>query len=125
MALDGRRRARARAGAGHAQGPALDRRVRRPRRRRLRGVPEAIRPRPRGAVVEGLSRLAALRRRPHRPRADRFDRAFWVERAGGFYALALDGRKQPVDSRCSNMGHLLWSGIVPEARVADVARTLL
>ena len=48
-----------------------------------------------------------------------------MQRAGGFYALALDGRKQPVDSRCSNMGHLLWSGIVPDARVADVARTLL
>ena len=56
---------------------------------------------------------------------ERFDRAFWVERSGGFYALALDGDKQPVDSRCSNMGHLLWSGIVPDARVADVARTLL
>jgi|KBSMisStaDraftv2_1062788.scaffolds.fasta_scaffold70702_2 glycogen debranching enzyme len=56
---------------------------------------------------------------------ERFDRAFWVERGGGFYALALDGDKQPVDSRCSNMGHLLWSGIVPDARVGDVARTLL
>ena len=56
---------------------------------------------------------------------ERFDRAFWVERSGGFYALALDGGKQPVDSRCSNMGHLLWSGIVPDARVGDVARTLL
>ena len=55
---------------------------------------------------------------------ERFDRAFWVE-PGGFYALALDDAKQPVDSRCSNMGHLLWSGIVPDARVADVARTLL
>jgi glycogen debranching enzyme len=54
-----------------------------------------------------------------------FDRAFWVERSGGFYALALDGDKHPVDSRCSNMGHLLWSGIVPDARVGDVARTLL
>ena len=56
---------------------------------------------------------------------ERFDRAFWVDRHGGFYALALDGDKQPVDSRCSNMGHLLWSGIVPAARVADVARTLM
>jgi glycogen debranching enzyme len=55
---------------------------------------------------------------------ERFDRAFWVE-PGGFYALALDGAKQPVDSRCSNMGHLLWSGIVPDGRVAAVARTLL
>jgi glycogen debranching enzyme len=55
----------------------------------------------------------------------RFDRAFWVESGGGFYALALDGRKRPVDSRCSNMGHLLWSGIVPDARVGDVARMLM
>ena len=43
----------------------------------------------------------------------RFDEAFWVEERGGFYALALDGEKRPVDSLCSNIGHLLWSGIVP------------
>ena len=42
----------------------------------------------------------------------RFDEAFWVEERGG-YALALDGKKRPVDARCSNMGHLLWSGIAP------------
>ena len=43
----------------------------------------------------------------------RFDEAFWVEERGGFYALALDGDKRRVDSLCSNIGHLLWSGIVP------------
>jgi glycogen debranching enzyme len=76
-------------------------------------------------VVLGDTALAErLERDADQLRAN-FDRAFWVQRAGGFYALALDGRKQPVDSRCSNMGHLLWSGIVPDARVADVARTLL
>jgi glycogen debranching enzyme len=69
-------------------------------------------------LAERLEREAAELR-------DRFDRAFWVERHGGFYALALDGEKQQVDSRCSNMGHLLWSGIVPAARVPGVARTLL
>ena len=149
-------------------GPALDRRVGRPRRRRPRRVQPPLRAWPGGAVLEGLARFPALRRRPHRRRPDRgergaglclrrqaahgragarrcsatralaerlereagelrerFDRAFWVERHGGFYALALDGDKQPVDSRCSNMGHLLWSGIVPAARVADVARTLM
>jgi glycogen debranching enzyme len=53
---------------------------------------------------------------------ERFDRSFWVDDAsGGFYALGLDRDKQPIDSRCSNMGHLLWSGIVPERRVAAVA----
>ena len=55
----------------------------------------------------------------------RFDEAFWIPERGGFYALALDGDKQRVDARCSNMGHLLWSGIVPEERVRSVADQLL
>jgi glycogen debranching enzyme len=55
----------------------------------------------------------------------RFDEAFWVEEHGGFYALALDGQKRPVDSRSSNMGHLLWSGIVPQERVRTLADQLL
>jgi glycogen debranching enzyme len=55
----------------------------------------------------------------------RFDEAFWLEERGGFYALALDGQKRPVDSRSSNMGHLLWSGIVPPEKVARVVDQLL
>jgi len=55
----------------------------------------------------------------------RFDEAYWVEQRGGFYALALDGDKRPVDSLCSNLGHLLWSGIVPPERVETIANRLL
>ena len=55
----------------------------------------------------------------------RFDEAFWVDERGGFYALALDGSKRKVDSRSSNMGHLLWSGIVQPERVAQVVDQLL
>ena len=55
----------------------------------------------------------------------RFDEAFWVEERGGYYALALDGSKEKVDSLCSNMGHLLWSGIVPPERVPEVVDRLL
>jgi glycogen debranching enzyme len=56
----------------------------------------------------------------------RFDEAFWVDdERGGFFALALDGQKQHVDSRCSNIGHLLWSGIVLPERVATVVDQLL
>ncbi len=55
----------------------------------------------------------------------RFDEAFWVPERGGFYALALDGEKRRVDSRCSNMGHLLWSGIVAPERVRIIADQLL
>ncbi|MDQ3671879.1 MAG: amylo-alpha-1,6-glucosidase [Actinomycetota bacterium] len=54
-----------------------------------------------------------------------FDKAFWVEERGGFFALALDGEKQHVDARCSNMGHLLWSGIVLPERVPRVIDQLL
>jgi glycogen debranching enzyme len=55
----------------------------------------------------------------------RFDEAFWVDERGGFYALALDGQKRRVDARSSNMGHLLWSGIVPPERVGTVVDQLL
>ena len=56
---------------------------------------------------------------------DRFDQAYWVDRRGGYYALALDGEKRQVDSLCSNIGHLLWSGIVPESRGDAIAEALL
>jgi len=55
----------------------------------------------------------------------RFDEAYWVEERGGYYALALDRDKRPVDSMCSNMGHLLWSGIVPDERVGAVVDRLM
>jgi glycogen debranching enzyme len=54
----------------------------------------------------------------------RFDEAFWVESIGA-YALALDRDKRPVDSLCSNIGHLLWSGIVPPGRVDAVVDRLM
>jgi glycogen debranching enzyme len=39
--------------------------------------------------------------------------------------LALDGQKQQVDSLTSNIGHLLWSGIVDERRAAATVRRLM
>ena len=55
----------------------------------------------------------------------RFDEAFWVEEHGGYYALALDGEKNRVDSLCSNIGHLLFSGIVPSHRVDQIVDRLM
>jgi glycogen debranching enzyme len=91
-----------------------------------------------GYVYDAKRRLSEIAREVWRDRvlADRlereadelrqaFDKAFWVEEHGGYYALALDGQKRPVDSRCSNMGHLLWSGIVPPERVDSVVDTLM
>ncbi len=56
--------------------------------------------------------------------AARFDEAFWCSGRGGYYALALDGAKERVDSLTSNIGHLLWSGIVPESRVDAIVERL-
>jgi glycogen debranching enzyme len=54
----------------------------------------------------------------------RFNEDFWLEDRG-FYALALDGEKRRVDSLTSNVGHLLWSGIVPEDRAERLAEHLV
>lgn len=55
---------------------------------------------------------------------DRFNDAFWDEQSG-FYAYALDRKKQKVLTVASNPGHCLWSGIVPPDRAARVVRRLL
>jgi glycogen debranching enzyme len=53
----------------------------------------------------------------------RFDSEFWLADSG-YYALALDGEKNPVRSLTSNIGHLLWSGIVPMERVGSLVTHL-
>jgi glycogen debranching enzyme len=55
---------------------------------------------------------------------ERFNHDFWHPRRRVF-VLALDGDKQQVDATASNMGHLLWSGIVDERKAAAVVRRLL
>jgi glycogen debranching enzyme len=55
----------------------------------------------------------------------RFDEAFWCDERGGFFALALDGEKNRVDSKSSNIGHLLWSGIVLPERVDAIVDQLM
>jgi glycogen debranching enzyme len=69
------------------------------------------------ALAETLEGDAAALRR-------RFDEAFWLEDRG-FYALGLDREKRALDSLTSNLGHLLWSGIVPESRREAVADLLM
>jgi len=54
----------------------------------------------------------------------RFNRDFWVE-DGEYFALALDARGKQVDTLTSNMGHLLWSGIVDKSKARAVARHLM
>ena len=54
----------------------------------------------------------------------RFNVDFWLDEPG-FFALALDGNKQPVPTLSSNIGQLLWSGVVEESRVDSVVRHLM
>jgi len=55
---------------------------------------------------------------------ERFNRDYWIE-ARGHYAIALDGEKRQVDAMSSNVGHLLWSGIVPDDRAALLVKRLM
>ncbi len=69
------------------------------------------------ALAERLERQAADLR-------ERFRRDFWMPERG-CHALALDGEKRQVDSLTSNIGHLLWSGLLDEGEAAATAERLL
>ena len=66
----------------------------------------------------GMLEQEAERLREH------FHRDFWLPERG-HYALALDSAKRPLDSLTSNIGQLLWSGIVDDAHAELTARSLL
>ncbi len=55
---------------------------------------------------------------------DRFQDAYWLPDRG-CYALALDGDGKPVPTLASNMGQLLWSGIVPDDHLDPVVAHLM
>jgi glycogen debranching enzyme len=55
----------------------------------------------------------------------RVNRDFWSDERGGYYVVGLDADKRPIDSMTSNMGHLLWSGIVPDDRARTIAGHLM
>ena len=70
-----------------------------------------------GAFADELERQAADLKR-------RFNRDFWIE-DGQYFALALDEDGNQVDALTSNIGHLLWSGIVDKSKAKAIARHLL
>ena len=90
------------------QGYVYDAKVRIAELARLVGQPEL--------ATRLESEAADLRRR--------FDAAFWMPDAG-YYAVALDAAKRPVGSITSNPAHCLWSGIVLDERVGEVAARLM
>jgi glycogen debranching enzyme len=54
----------------------------------------------------------------------RFNADFWLPDRE-YFALAIDGDGRKVDALTSNIGHLLWSGIVASDRVAACVRHLM
>src|SRR5262249_1839110 len=69
----------------------------------------------------------ALAERLEREAADlkmRFNRDYWLPKRE-FFALARDGEWRQVDALPSNIGHLLWSGIVDEEKVPKVVAHLM
>jgi glycogen debranching enzyme len=74
-------------------------------------------------ALEQPERSAALRAKAA-ALFKKFNEVFWNEELG-FYAYLLDGKKRPVPTITSNVGHLLWSGIVPPDRAARVVARLM
>jgi glycogen debranching enzyme len=54
----------------------------------------------------------------------KFNEQFWLPERG-YFAIALDRDKRPVDACASNMGHCLWSGIVDDEKAPLVAERLM
>jgi len=69
------------------------------------------------ALAERLEQRAAALR-------SNFRRDFWMPERG-HHAFALDRNKRQVDSLTSNIGHLLWSGIVEPSEASATAEHLL
>ncbi|TLM87142.1 glycogen debranching N-terminal domain-containing protein [Pseudarthrobacter sp. NamE5] len=53
-----------------------------------------------------------------------FNEKFWLPEKG-YFAVALDKDKRPVDGLTSNIGHCLWLGIVDEDKAASVVEHLM
>ena len=72
----------------------------------------------------GDSERAEKCRRDANELARRFDKTFWsAER--GFYAMALDSDKSPLEVISSNPGHLLWSRIINRERARIVTQRMM
>ena len=74
------------------------------------------------AAADGDEETASARHTRAHDLQARFERDFWLPDREAF-AIALDRHKRPVDAITSNMGHLLWAGIVSDhEKAAALAR---
>ena len=74
-------------------------------------------------VLGNINKARRLERQAEQLR-EHFNDAFWMPQHS-YYAVALDGRKQQVDSIASNAGHCLWSGIVDGDKASSVVERLM
>ncbi len=74
-------------------------------------------------MLGNTERASALRAKAARL-AQHFDEMFWNEEFGG-YAYALDGDKKQVLSQASNIGHCLWTGLIPREKAGRVVARLM
>jgi glycogen debranching enzyme len=72
----------------------------------------------------GEPELAARLRREAEELRTRFNEDFWIEDRG-YYAIGLDADKRQIDSLTSNIGQLLWTGIVPPERADRIVPLLM
>jgi len=56
--------------------------------------------------------------------ARRFERSFWMPQRG-YYAMALDGQKRPIEVVSSNPGHLLFTRIINKERARAITNRLM
>ncbi|TAP42828.1 glycogen debranching N-terminal domain-containing protein [Arthrobacter sp. S39] len=69
------------------------------------------------------AKAAQLRARALRLK-QQFNDRFWLPDKG-YFAIALDGHKRPVDACASNMGHCLATGIVDDDKAPSVVEHLM
>lgn len=79
----------------------------------------------RAELAEAFGQATVATRLRNRAQAlrTRFAEAFWLPDRG-CYAVALDGQKRPVDALTSNVGHCLWTGIVPDEHAERLVEQL-
>ena len=90
----------------------------------LTGVAEALRCYGSGVEEQTKGGLAGKLEKQAAGLKAQFNRDYWSE-ATGFYVHALDGSKAQVPDVTSNVGHCLWTGIIDEARAAQVVAKLM
>ncbi|WP_051499949.1 glycogen debranching N-terminal domain-containing protein [Nocardia sp. BMG51109] len=75
------------------------------------------------AEAAGDTATAARLREQAADLKQRFAQAFWLPRSG-WYAVALDAKKRPVDALTSNAAQCLWTGIADDEHAAILIERL-